>query len=176
MVVFPDAAGFGVKLDRQNLNPSRIFWVFLLCGPACAALLQLLLVNAFFLDLLFDAPSLWLLVPIEISGLAETALILLFGFPVSFLVAVCAVSSYLALRRVNLLIVLAATLAAIWLENNFASDAYTGYFVSYGLRGPWQPDGPRPHPRQAIILVWLLHLIPASFCWWIVRNKRLPPL
>jgi hypothetical protein len=168
-----------VKLVRENLSPLHIFWVFFLVGPAFAALLQLLLLNALFLGISLRAGGpfpLWLLVPIEISGLVETALILVFGLPVSFLVAVCAIYSYLALRRVSLLIVFAAVLSAIWLEYDLASDTYFSYFASHGLRGPWTPGDEGPHPRQAVLLCWLLHLVPVSICWWIVRKKRLPPV
>jgi hypothetical protein len=166
--------GAGVKLVRENLSPLYIFWVFFLVGPAFAGLLQLLLLNALFLGI--SPIPLWLFVPMEISGLVETALVLLFGFPVSFLAAVCAIYSYLVLRRVSLLIVFAAVLLAIWLEYDLASDIYFSYFASHGLRGPWTPGDEGPHPRQAILLCWLLHLVPVSICWWIVRKKRLPPV
>ena len=85
-------------------------------------------------------------------------------------------ASYLVLRRVNFLVVLVAVLAALWLEEYFAPDYYTGYLASHGLRGPWLSGEPDPAPQQAVVLCWVLHFVPAFICFLLVRKQRLPPV
>jgi hypothetical protein len=167
------------KLILEDLDPSRVFWVFFLFGPLFAALLQLLLLNLSLFPALVaisEPAQLLLVAAAEVSGMVETILVFLFGLPAGLLIAVCATSSYLMLRRVDFLVVAAAVLAAIWLEGFFASDFYTGYLASHGVSGPWQPGAPAPTPRRAVVLWWVLHVVPAFICWWLVRKKRLPPL
>jgi hypothetical protein len=177
--------GSGVKLIRENLDPSQVFWTFFLLGPALAALLQVLFLNVDLMPIWVGSfrtsPQqagipLWLLAMAEASGLIGAIFVFLFGLPASLLVAVCAISSYLVLRRVSFLVVLVAVLAALWLEEYFLPDYYTGYLASHGLRGPWTPGEPSPAPRRAVILCWVLHFVPAFICFWLVRNKRLPPV
>ena len=124
----------------------------------------------------FGGGPIWIIAGMEISGLIQAFFVFLFGLPASLLVAVCAISSYLVLRRVNFLVVLVAVLAALWLEEYFAPEYYTGYLAAYGLRGPWQPSEPDSSPRLAVVLCWGLHFVPAFICFWLVRKERLPPL
>jgi hypothetical protein len=167
------------KLILEDLSPSRVFWVFFLYGPAFAALLQLLLLNLSLFPALVtisDPFQVLLVATMEVSGMMEAILVFLFGLPASLLIAVCATSSYLILRRVDFLVVAAAVLSVIWLEGFFAPDFYTGYLASYGVSGSWQSGAPAPTPRRAVVLCWVLHVFPAFICWWLVRKKRLPPL
>jgi len=180
-------AEFDAKQLRPSLTPAQVFGRFFLLGPVFGALVQLFLLNAFLLSMYlsfpdrlssctsFGAGPIWIIAGMEISGLIEAFLVFLFGLPASLLVAVCAMSSYLVLRRVNFLVVLFAVLAALWLEEYFAPDYYTGYLASHGLRGPWQPSEPDPAPQLAVVLCWVLHFVPAFICFWLVRNQRLPP-
>jgi hypothetical protein len=179
---------FDAKQLRPSLTPTEVFGRFFLLGPVFGALVQLFLLNAFLLSIYLsfpDRPSstisfvdgpILIIAGMEISGLIQAILVFLFGLPASLLVAVCAMSSYLVLRRVNFLVVLVAVLAALWLEEYFAPDYYTGYLASHGLRGPWQPSEPDPAPQLAVVLCWVLHFVPAFICFWLVRNKRLPPV
>lgn len=178
--------GLEVKLIRENTDPSQVFWTFFLLGPALAASLQLLLLNLGLLIVFLRSLDgllqhgwsgpLLLLGAVEISGVIGAMLVFIFGLPASLLIALCAMLSYLTLRRVNLVVVLAAVFAAIWLEDKLAPDFYTGYLASHGVSGPWPPNDAGTHPWQGLFLVWLLHLIPASICLWLVRRKRLPPV
>jgi len=182
---------FDVKQLRPNLTPAQVFWRFFLLGPIFGALVQLFLLNVLLLIIFLSNPRapppssdgaailMWIFAYTEISGAMEAILVFFFGLPASFLVAVCAMCSYMAFRRVNFVVVLAAALAAILLENIVAADAYTGYFATHGVRGPWTPDLPdewSPDLRAAALLGVLLHFVSVSICWWLVRRERLPPL
>jgi|SRR5215203_3830606 len=181
-------AEFDAKQLRPSLTPAQVFGRFFLLGPVFGALVQLFLLNAFLLSIYLsfpDRPSstisfvegpIWIIAGMEISGLIQAFFVFLFGLPASLLVAVCAMASYLVLRRVNFLVVLVAVLAALWLEEYFAPDYYTGYLASHGLRGPWLSGEPDPAPQQAVVLCWVLHFVPAFICFLLVRKQRLPPV
>ena len=167
---------FDAKQLRPSLTPTEVFGRFFLLGPVFGALVQLLLLNTFLLAAYFGGGPMLIIAGMEISGLIQAFLVFLFGLPASLLVAVCAMASYLVLRRVNFLVVLVAVLAALWLEAYFAPDYYTGYLASHGVRGPWQSGEPDPAPQLAVVLCWVLHFVPAFICFWLVRKERLPPL
>ena len=171
-------AEFDAKQLRPSLTPAEVFGRFFLLGPVFGALVHLFLLNAFLLPAYLSIPvgggagPIWFIAGMEVSGLIQAIFVFLFGLPASLLVAVCAMSSYLVLRRVNFLVVVVAVLVALWLEEHFAPDYYTGYLASHGLRGPWLSGEPGPTPRQAVVLSWVLHFVPAFICFWLVRNKR----
>jgi hypothetical protein len=167
---------FDAKQLRPSLTSTEVFGRFFLLGPVFGALVQLFLLNTFLLADYFGGGPILIIAGMEISGLIQAFLVFLFGLPAGLLVAVCAVSSYLVLRRVSLVVVIVAVLGALTLESYFAPDYYTGYLASYGLRGPWLLGEPAPTPRRAIVLSWVLHFVPAFICFWLVRKERLPPL
>ena len=173
---------FDAKQLRPSLTPDQVFGRFVLLGPVFGALVQLFLLNALLLQMYLSIPDqlrggpIWIIAGMEVSGLIQAFLIFLFGLPAGVLVAVCATSSYLVLRRVHFLVVFVAVLAALWLEAYFAPDYYTGYLASHGVRGPWQSGEPDPAPQLAVVLCWVLHFVPAFICFWLVRKERLPPL
>jgi hypothetical protein len=173
------SAEFDAKQLRPSLTPTEVLGKFFLLGPVFGALVQLFLLNTFLLSVYLSSPGgggpILIIAGMEISGLIQAFFIFLFGLPASLLVAVCAMSSYLVLRRVNFLVVLVAVLAALWLEEYFAPDYYTGYLASHGLTG-WQAGEPDPAPQLAAVLCWVLHFVPALICFWLVRNTRLPPV
>ena len=169
-------AEFDAKQLRPSLTPAEVFGRFFLLGPVFGALVQLLLLNTFLLVAYFGGGPIWIIAGMEISGLIQAFLVFLFGLPASLLVAVCAMASYLVFRRVNVLVVLVAVLAALWIEEYFVPDYYTGYLASHGVRGPWQSGEPNPAPQLAAVLSWVLHFVPAFICFWLVRKERLPPL
>ena len=177
---------FDTEQLRPSLDPAQVFWKFFLLGPVFGALVQLFLLNALLLAGYLSTPqrpgsaesfgALWMIGGMEVSGLIQGVLVLLFGLPAALLVAVCAMSSYLVLQRVSFLVVLVAVLAALTLEAYLAPGYYTGYLASYGLMGPWQLGEPAPTPGRAIVLNWVLHFVPAFICFWLVRKTRLPPV
>jgi hypothetical protein len=179
---------FDAKQLRPGLTPTQVFWRFFLLGPVFSAAVQLLLLNALLLFIFlsgaggpsstasFGWAAIWIFAGMEVSGAIEAILVFVFGLPASFLVGVCAMSSYMVLRRVNFVIVLAATLAAVLLENMVAPAAYAGYFATYSVRGPWIPEPPDPDFRAAAVLGLLLHIVSVAICWWLVRKERLSPL
>lgn len=167
---------FDAKQLRPSLTPAEVFGRFFLLGPVFGALVQLFLLNTFLMIAYFGGGPILFIAGMEISGLIQAFLVFLFGLPASLLVAVCAMSSYLVLRRVNFLIVLVAVLAALWLEEYFVPDYYTGYLAAHGLSGPLQSSEPHPAPRLAVVQCWALHFVPAFMCFWLVRKERLPPL
>jgi hypothetical protein len=174
-----------MQLGKRSLAPSRIFLTFFLLGPVFAAAMQLLLLNVLlmvvfllsrgppvrhddghFIALMFGA--------MELSGVVGMILVFLFGFPASLMVAASATVSYFVVKRVSVVVVVAAVVAAISFEGILAPGAYFDYLASHGVRGPWVPEG--TNETMAIFLVCLLHLIPALMCWWLVRDVRKPPL
>jgi hypothetical protein len=52
------------------------------------------------------------------------------------MIAASAVFSYLIVKKVNVVAVVAAVVAAISLEGLLAPSAYYDYFASYSVRGP----------------------------------------
>jgi hypothetical protein len=173
-------AEFDAKQLRPSLTPTEVFGRFFLLGPVFGALVQLVLLNALLLSIYLSSSGgggpILIIAGMEISGLIQAFFVFLFGLPASLLVAVSAMSSYLALRRVSFLVVLVAVLAALWLEAYFVPDYYTGYLASHGLTGPWQVGEPDPAPKLAVVLSWVLHFVPAFICFWLVRKERLPPV
>jgi hypothetical protein len=174
---------------RGSLAPSRIFLTFFLLGPAFAAALQLLLLNVMLLVLfLLDIQRHpvppgggWFVALLfggmELSGAVEAILIYLLGLPASLIVAASATLSYLAVKRVSVVAVVAAVAAANLLEGILAPGAYLDYLAWHGVRGPWVPEVPDEQGTDAtgagvIFAVFLLHLLPALMCWWLLRRRR----
>jgi hypothetical protein len=176
-----------MQVGQRSLAPSRVFLTFFLLGPAFAAAIQLLLLNVLLLVVFLLSPgppvrpgdgSLIALLfgAMELSGVAEAILVVLFGFPASFMVAASATASYFVVKRVSVVAVVAAVVAAISFEGILAPGAYFDYLASHSVRGPWVPDEQRTGETMAIFLVCLLHLLPALMCWWLVRDMRKPLL
>jgi hypothetical protein len=112
----------------------------------------------------------------ELSGAIEAILIYLFGLPASLIVAASATLSYLVVKRVSVVAVVAAVAAANLLEGILAPGAYLDYLAWHGVRGPWVPDeGTDATGAGVIFAVFLLHLLPALMCWWLLRRRRLSP-
>jgi hypothetical protein len=158
------------KKIRNRLHPVDIFIVFFLVGPLLGALLVelahilfLLIWGYHFLELAARSPGM-------LVGFAtgEAIIIYFFGLPAGFLVAVCALSSYFVYRRVRFIVVLAAALAAIGLEN-LTQYRDVGY-MAFGEDREGVIDG-----WSAAVQQLLMHVVPATICWALVRNERLRP-
>jgi hypothetical protein len=150
------------ELDETRsapLNSAEIFMAFFFVGPLLGVLLLLLLRTLFILfDLGAEVGTLPTLVFLAYFEAGEAVFAYLAGLPTGFLVGLCAFSSFLALGRVSFTVVLAATLAANGLE-------YLGEW------GAWA-SGAETRWRTAILILFF-QLVPASICWWLVRNERL---
>jgi hypothetical protein len=165
-----------------------VFLTFFLLGPVFAAAMQLLLLNVLLLVVFLLSPGPparpgdgWWFVALlfgamELSGVAEAILVVLFAFPASLMVAASATVSYVVVTRVSVVAVVAAVVAAISFEGILAPGAYFGYLASHSVRGPWVPNGEGTPGAITVFLVCLLHLLPALMCWWLVRDMRKPHL
>jgi hypothetical protein len=147
---------------RNGLHPVEIFIAFFLVGPLLGALLLVVVHNLMLLIWGYHIFELWErdLKPVLGLAIIDAMLAYFFALPAGFLVAVCAVSSFFVFRRVSLIVVLAAALAAIGLENAVQ------YYADIGLMALGENiDG-------VILLQLLIHLVPATICWVLVRNER----
>jgi hypothetical protein len=69
----------------------------------------------------------------ELSGVAEAILVVLFGFPASLMVAASATVSYFVVKRVSVGAVVAGVVAAISFEGILAPGTYFDYLASHGI-------------------------------------------
>ena len=154
-----------------------MFQCFLLVVPAIGALLILLFRIALAIQfaLQFGAPSTGApttpMLLFAVVGTVETVFVFIHGLPIAFLIALCALLSYLVFRRVSFVIVLVAMVVAVGFENVVIPLSSHGVLVSDDVlvSDEEQVRVLQLHPLQVLI-----HLIPAVICWWIVRNERLP--
>jgi hypothetical protein len=172
------------KIRRRSLPASDVFLIFFLLGPAFAASILILLANGALLVDHFDDPSpplpdrfgvaLLLLIPMELYSVVLAIQVVLFGLPASFLVATSATISYFVVKRVSIVAVIAALVAAIPLELMLA-PSYFNYLRSHNVRRPLASDEAGMDATGAIFLGCVLHLVPALICWALVRDVRIRP-
>ena len=166
---------------RQGSFPaSEVFLIFFLLLPAFAAVMQLLLLNVQLLVVYFinepvregfGVAAALLFIAMELSGLVGAVVIFFCLFPVSLIVAAFATVSYFVVKRVSVVAVVAAVVAAISLEEILAP----GLLASYHFRGPYVPAEWVPDATMATFLACLLQLLPALICWAHVRDVRKRP-
>jgi hypothetical protein len=116
----------------------------------------------------FGVAAALLFISMELSGMVGAVVVFLCLFPVSLMVATSATASYFVVKRVSVVAVAAAVVAAISLEVILAP----GLLASYQFRGPYMPGEWRPDPTMATFLACVLQLLSALFCWALVRDVR----
>jgi hypothetical protein len=161
---------------------SKVFFTFCFVGPAFAAAIQLLLLNFFLLTIYLQSPAipapsgsglahLLVIGVVELLGVIEAIWIILFGFPAGIVVAAAATLSYLTVKRVSVIAVVAAVGAAAFFEQILARGSYLDYLAVYDVRGHVL-DGQDRNETSAAFLLWVLHVLPALTCWWLVKDMR----
>jgi|SRR5579871_4027381 len=144
---------------QRRLAPSRVFLTFFLLGPVFAAAMQLLLLNVLLLVIFLLSPGPparpgdgWWFVALlfgamELSGVAEAILIVLFAFPASLMVAASATVSYVVVKRVSVVAVVTAVVAAISFEGILAPGRTSVILRRTAFAGRGCPTE-RAHPER----------------------------
>jgi hypothetical protein len=120
------------KQVRDDLNPVEIFLAFLFFVPTFGALLHLLVHN------LLEPSTLAWSATFNVAGIfliGEATFVFVSGVPAAFFVAIGALASFLVYRRVSLIVVLAATFAAVGLGNFVMPYAYAAALSAIGPEG-----------------------------------------
>jgi hypothetical protein len=181
MITVPTTDRRKLRIEHGSVAGAfRVFSTFFLLGPAIAAAIQLLLLNLLLLAIFLKNSSspvpdrtlvvAMLICGMELSGVTEAVLIFFFGLPASFMVAASATASYFVGKRVSIIAVVAAVVAAMSFEGLLARGTYFDYLASHGVRGPMIPGELRT--ENPIPLSCVLHILPALMCWWLVRGMR----